>query len=309
IEMATWAGIWLLNFGWRLGLSEEEAAAIFTEGMNLTRRTGDARARAGFLNNYGMVRGMAGAVPEALELVSEGTRLADESADVGLQVASRVALVEAQWMAGRFSAVLETLAEALGRAAEGRRGPAGTGFDPYIWLLLMRGAALFQTGRVEEGARELDHALALAREAREEGVPGGAHERIGSPLSLASAYYALGCAHAAGEDRKQAASAFEHALSMVRRRRTALHWEALMLAQLAEAHGEPGESERARSETEEAVRLARERSTRAIECRVLLAHARLLIRTEGLARRGAIETALRQALALLEETGARCHEP
>jgi len=82
-----------------------------------------------------------------------------------------------------------------------------------------------------------------------------------------------------------------------------------MLAQLAEAHGEPGESERARSETEEAVRLARERSTRAIECRVLLAHARLLIRTEGLARRGAIETALRQALALLEETGARCHEP
>ena len=336
IEMATWAGIWLLNFGWRLGLSEEEAAAIFTEGMNLTRRTGDARARAGFLNNYGMVRGMAGAVPEALELVSEGTRLADESADVGLQVASRVALVEAQWMAGRFSAVLETLAEALGRAAEGRRGPAGTGFDPYIWLLLMRGAALFQTGRVEEGARELDHALALAREAREEEVLGWAHEmsvypaelrgdaqaaldharqavqiaeRIGSPLSLASAYYALGCAHAAGEDRKQAASAFEHALSMVRRRRTALHWEALMLAQLAEAHGELGEGERARSETEEAVRLARERSTRAIECRVLLAHARLLIRTEGLARRDAIETALRQALALLEETGARCHEP
>ena len=96
---------------------------------------------------------------------------------------------------------------------------------------------------------------------------------------------------------------------MVRRRRTALHWEALMLAQLAEAHGELGEGERARSETEEAVRLARERSTRAIECRVLLAHARLLIRTEGLARRGAIETALRQALALLEETGARCHEP
>src|SRR5437016_1669609 len=112
-----------------------------------------------------------------------------------------------------------------------------------------------------------------------------------------------------GEAAKRAARAFETALWVVRRRRTALPWEALMLAQLAEAHGELGESERARSETEEAVRLARERSTRAIECRVLLAHARLLIRTEGLARRDAIETALRQALALPEETGAPRHEP
>jgi hypothetical protein len=112
-----------------------------------------------------------------------------------------------------------------------------------------------------------------------------------------------------GADGVQAAAALEHGLSIVRLRRTGLHWEGLFLAQLAEAHLQQGEGDRARARVEEAVRSARGRSTRAIECRAELAHARVLLGTEGVASRGAVAAALAQARARVEETGATIHEP
>jgi class 3 adenylate cyclase/tetratricopeptide (TPR) repeat protein len=340
MKMATWARIRLLNSGWRLGMSEEEAAMLFTEGMELTRRAGDTHGPAGLLYNYAMIRGMGGAVTEALERAAEAVRLADQTTDAELQLACRVALIEAQWMVGRFRTIPATIEEALERTAEGERAAGETGFNPsrwyHIWLVMMRGAALFQTGHPHDGARDLERALKLARDQHEDELWGWAHEmsvypaefrgdagtaleharqaveiaeRISSPLSRASAYYALGCAHIVGADGEQAATALEHGLSIVRQRRTGLHWEALFLAQLAEAQLQRGEGARARASVEEAVRSARGRSTRAIECRAELARARVLLRTEGVASRSVIEAALAQARALVEETGGTIHAP
>jgi hypothetical protein len=210
----------------------------------LARRTDDRRALAGLLNNYAMVRGMTGAVTEALELATEGVRLADQSRDADLQVVSQIALIEAQWMAGWFRAIPSTIEEPLERTAGAARAPTGTGFDPYIWLVM-----------------------------------------------------------------HQAASAFEHGLSIVRERRTGLHWEASLLAQLAQAQLERGERDRARAAAEEAVRLAREQSTKAIECRAQPVYARVLRRTGGRASRGEIAAALAQARARVEETGATINAP
>src|SRR5262249_11760636 len=68
MEMGVFTAIALLNLGWRLGMSEEEAGTVFSEGMALARRVGEtwepeaARARAGLLTTYGVVRGMGGRI-------------------------------------------------------------------------------------------------------------------------------------------------------------------------------------------------------------------------------------------------------
>jgi len=136
----------------------------------------------------------------------------------------------------------------------------------------------------------------------------GIAEQIGSSFSRISAYDALGCVHLANHDWVPAASAFEEALSIVRERRTGLHWEPRILAELAEAQLGGGDVERARATAEDAVRRARGLSTKVTECRALLTLARVLLRSDGAAAHGPAEAALRQALALVAETGAGLYE-
>src|SRR5262249_28039669 len=119
-------------------------------------------------------------------------------------------------------------------------------------------------------------------------------ERLGSALSRASAYYALGCAQTAAEDWPSAVSVFGAALAIIRDRRTGLHWEPLILAGLAKAHLGRGEAAVARPIAEEAVRLAGRLGTRITECEAQLALARVCL--GGGASRGMAETALRRAL-------------
>ena len=337
-EIGVRAGIALLGLGWRVGIPEDEASAVFAEGLTVARQTNDPDILASLLNTYGTVRGMSGHVAEALERTREATRLADETDDVGLQLAARVPLVEAQYMAGDLRAALETLREAAACAA---RVPDGagilrTGFGPSNWVVMMTGWLLFETGHPEEAGRELERALVLAREHGETellgfanelssyvaafvGDPGRAldharqafeiAERIGSTFSRTSAYDALGSVHLANRDWAAAASAFEQALAIVRERGIGLHWEPRILAELAEAQLGAGAVDNARTMAEDAVRRARQLSTKVTECRALLTFARTLVRSEGAAAREPVAVALAQALALVQETGAGLYEP
>jgi tetratricopeptide (TPR) repeat protein len=197
----------------------------------------------------------------------------------------------------------------------------------------MEGWVLFEMGEVDAGEEKLDQALTLARDHGEDEILGWSHEffvyvsafrgdvghaleharraveiaeRLGSALSRGSAYYALGCAHTAGEDWSSATSAFEVALAITRERRTGLHWEPLILAGLAEVSLGRGDVAPARTLAEEAVRLAGRLGTRITECEAQLALAHVCL--AGGDSRSAAEAALRRALALIEETGARLHE-
>ena len=337
LEMGVQADIALLGLGWRFGIAEDEAAAIFAEGVALARQTHDPGALSTLLNTYGMVRGMSGHVAEAVERTREGTRLADETNDAGRQLGSRVALVEAQYMAGDLRGALETLGEARAYAAEAPSGARiRTGFSPSNWMVMMSGWLLFDTGHPEEAARELERARSLAREHGETELLGWAHElsahvaafrgdsdraldharqafdiaeRIGSSFSRTSAYDALGCVHLANQGWASAASAFEQALSIVRERGIGLHWEPRILAELAEAQLGGGDVEKARATAEDAVRRVRALSTKVTECRALLTFARVLLRSEGAGARGPVEAALGRTLALVAETGAGLYEP
>src|SRR5206468_3631940 len=165
LEMGVQADIALLGLGWRFGIAEDEAAAIFAEGVALARQTHDPGALSTLLNTYGMVRGMSGHVAEAVERTREGTRLADETNDAGRQLGSRVALVEAQYMAGDLRGALETLGEARAYAAEAPSGARiRTGFSPSNWMVMMSGWLLFDTGHPEAAASAFEQALSIVRE-------------------------------------------------------------------------------------------------------------------------------------------------
>src|SRR5262249_40014685 len=92
-------------------------------------------------------------------------------------------------------------------------------------------------------------------------------------------------------------------------RRTGLHWEALMLAKLAEARLGSGDAGEAASVAEEAVRLAHARATRLTEAHARLALAHALRRRDGARAREAIGSHLDRAPALLAEAGAALYEP
>jgi adenylate cyclase len=337
LALGVTARIQMLNLGWRLGASEDEAAALFAEGKALAERSGDLRWLARLILMYGGVRGLGGDLETYLDSSLEGARLADQTDDAGLKAACRVPQIAANDYAGRLSETLLATEETLARTRDDPAlGADIWGFSPHIFALCWRGQAATTMGRHDEAEADLDRAVELARQqgnaevlgwahsmyvrlARNTGRPGAAlsharhaveiAERIGSPLSRVAAYGSLGHAHILTEEWGEAAGVLDRALEIVREMRALLLSEAWVLVLLAEAYLGLGEDSRARATADEAVAVARRRGTKLFECDAHLTRARVLLRTEGAPASGEIQSALREAQALVEETGGRSREP
>jgi tetratricopeptide (TPR) repeat protein len=337
LELRVTAGIRQLSFAWRSGMLPAEAKALYTEGRELAERLGDRRAEAALLNMYGIVVGMSGDVSGGLALVSEGARLAREAGDAGLKLATAVALVQGQTMIGALHAAETALAESLETEPDDLGlGVAGTGFSPYLYLLMMRGHVRTEMGRLGEAESDLARVLALAGERGEVELLGWAHEfaaylclaigrwehaleharhsldradRIGSPLSRSSAYYTMGAARLARGEFEEAAAAAERGLRIIRARGTGRHWESRGLAILAEALARAGEPTRARAALEEAEAFSLRGGNRAFECVSCLAIVRARRCIDAIAARAAIEATLARIDAIVAATGARLYVP
>jgi adenylate cyclase len=105
----------LLTNGVLLGQADDEAAALFAEGLALARRLDDPAPplRIVLLTAYGFSRLVSGAVDEALAYLTESCRLADQSGNTLLQFNARVGLASALTFAGQLREAL-----AMGDEAE-----------------------------------------------------------------------------------------------------------------------------------------------------------------------------------------------
>ena len=83
----------------------------------------------------------------------------------------------------------------------------------------------------------------------------------------------------------------------------------MALTWLAGAHLGRGDASRARACADEGLATAERRHTRTVECIAHIGRARVMLRTDAVAARAAIESGLGRALKLVEETGARSNEP
>jgi tetratricopeptide (TPR) repeat protein len=331
------ARIFLLNYGWRLGISHEDAEALFTEAERMAAQAGDIRSRAILLTAYGVVRGLSdGDVREFFQLGSAAMALAEESGDPALYM-TIVNNAYAFFLTGRGPDGLVILDRALELADGDVTVGAGIGVGcPYAFCLAIKGLFLIYLGRLEEARQLLDQGMKLAREQADMETVGWAHmwhvalayvsghpepalghaqqsleiaERMGDSFSRAWAWTQLGIAHRLRGEWREAVEALERARALASERRAAVEGDAFRLAWLSESYLGLGDPERARALAEEGIARARERGNPGNERDASLALARVLLGSSGPAARAEIEAALARALELARATGAHIYEP
>jgi class 3 adenylate cyclase/tetratricopeptide (TPR) repeat protein len=320
----------------RTGDLEDQAASLFREGKDFATRSGDPHVLSQVLNGFGQLRLYSGFVTEALDPLLEAIRLADETEDSGLRVAVRYGLANAYSQAGQLREALATAEEGL-RLAQGDLGLGADriGFSPSLGLSSVLGAFLSLTGRLREGAAEIDRVIELARTSRQlmpviaahgshvsrcevtgEAASALAHsrealdyaERTGNQTGRVFAYRYLGLAHVLNGAWREALEVLETALTIGKERRLS-QYEGSVLALMAAAHLGLGDHPRALALAEEAIGFGRRCGSRFCEFSALLTRIRALRETQGLQATREIDAALAEAEAWIEMSGATSYTP
>jgi class 3 adenylate cyclase/tetratricopeptide (TPR) repeat protein len=332
------ARINVLNYGWRLGISPEEAKDAFNEGERMAADAGDVRSRVLLLASYGAVRGYTeGAVHEQAKLVRRALALAEESGDPALyMVIAPTAYV--------FSLIGEYRegASLLDRAIELAGGDPTVGAGivvacPYGYCHSAKGGFMLTAlGELAEARRLIEHGRQLAREYGDTESLGWIHlhstvlayavgdpqaaldharealeiaERIGDAFSRVTAWLVLGWAETLRGEWQLAIDALERSREIAGQRGTAVEMDGWRLALLGESYLGLGEVERARALVAEGLALSQAQRNPFVEGQASLAMARVLLGSAGPAARPEIQAALARALQLLREADAKGHEP
>ena len=327
----------IVNFGWREGISAEDAAVYFEEAKQLALALGDMRANALIHAAYGRILANGGSADEYVERIREAKAIADQGNDPSVQFTLKAILCHALRLSGRMSEALAMNIEATDRAHEIAKFDRQTlGFDVEIWLTAMRGQTLVMLGRGDEARPFLDRilqledghvdaihhvipSLAYVDLAWIEGNAGLAQEHADRAFSLAMKsgnpylrVYAQACrglSHIIAGRLTSAIEDLSDALNFARTRKAGLENEPRILADLANAYRLNGETATAFSTVREAIEVATARHARVPECLARIVHAYLLIRSETGEQKLAGEHELDRARDLMRETGALIFEP
>jgi tetratricopeptide (TPR) repeat protein len=322
----------------RLGISVEEAQALFDEGERLALKSGDIGARTILLSLYGGVIGMSeGDVREWARLARQTIELADECGDPALYVAVATPASLALYCVGEHRAAIAICDRAI-ELADGDP-TVGDGIIlgcPYAQCHHVKGWYLAELGEFEQARRVMEQERAIGREQGDVEVVGWSHlsstflayllgepegalahaqqsleiaERIGYAINRAWAWLCLGLAEQMQGEWGRAIEAVERAQAIARERRVGVELDGWRLALLSESYLRLGEVARARALAGEGLEIARARGNAWNERHASLALARALLRAPGPAARAEIEAALARALELARETGAKAFEP
>jgi class 3 adenylate cyclase/tetratricopeptide (TPR) repeat protein len=321
----------IMNFGWREGISAEEAKGYFEEARKLALTSGDKRANALIHATYGRILGASGSADEYVDKIREAEAVAGGLSDASLRVTLRAVLCHALRLSGRMIDALAANIEALDRVAEiGKFDRQMLGFDIETWLIAMRGQTLVMLGRGNEARPYLDRVIEMDAahvDVTHHVIPSLAYvdlawatgdallaqrhaERAfsmaiksGIPYLRVYAQACRGLSHMVTGKLHEAVSDLNDALGFARRRKAGLENEARILADLANAYRLSGEVSSAQSTAAEAINVAATRHARVAQC---LAHA-VLAEALFASNPGEDDKArqeLNRAEALMQETGA-----
>jgi tetratricopeptide (TPR) repeat protein len=337
-ELVLQACLQLLSFGWRMGASEEEAAAVYAEGRALAERSGDRRALALLVGTYGFVRGtVGGSVLDIVRYGEEAARIAAECDDPALRAAVGTFPAIGHAYAGDGRATLEWTARVLEEVGtDSTLGKEIFGYSPRAAMLHARTYAFMYLGRLEEAWSQVREAERVAEESRELEVLGWVHfawatlayryggtesvlehgrrsleiaEKLDNETSRVFAYFALGAAHLIDAQPAAAREALRESAAIARDRRSQVPFVPQVLAVLAEAHLALGERAEALAAAREAVDLANAGGCGYYEAHAQLALAAALLATDGVVPRAEIESALSRAEHLVESIEGRSLSP
>ena len=326
----------IVNFGWREGISSEDAAVYFEEAKKLALALGDIRANALIHAAYGRILANGGSADEYVQKIREAKAIADQGNDPSVQITLKAVLCHALRLSGFMSEALQMNIEATDRASEIVKFDRQTlGFDIDVWLAAMRGQTLVMLGRGDEARPFLDRvlqledgqvdalhhvipSLAYVDLAWAEGNAGLAQVHADRAFSLSiksgNSYlrvYAQACrglSHIVAGRLTSAIDDLSEALRFGRSRKAGLENEPRILADLANAYRLNGDTQNAFLTVEEAIRVATERNARVPECLARIVHSKLLMRSGNNDQKIAGVQELERGQALMRETGAMIFE-
>ena len=337
-ELGVEAGFSILNLGWRTGLGDAEARPLLDEVRAFASRSGDDVRLGDALQAFGICRLLRGEIREALEPLHEAVELARRRGDPKLVAERQVPLMEVPFCQGPLADALSLCDEVLA-ALEGdlEHGEEKWNVSLFIWTLALRGCrVLAYMGRLREAYRDMDRALALARQRESDEVLGwilGNYgwmarwaedpstslvqaqqsieiaEKNGSPLSLNAALNGLGQALLASGNAGAAVEIIERAVALCRERRVLVNSLPSYLAGLADAHVAGGDADAAREAADEAIALAQRIGTPVFEAEGWISRARALLASRRADARPDVEAALARVESLIKETGACSLQP
>jgi adenylate cyclase len=335
--LALGACIWELDYGWRLGITEEEARAHYERGRELAQKSPDRMPLFMLVAAYTGVCMMAGNLRQQAELFDEVDRLSIEIGDPGLRMVALPALAYTRMLQGRVVESLSFADEGIALAGEDHAlGSLAAIVCPYAFCLMMKVQTLCFMGRLEESASTFEVARRVAVEqgdieaeaatsvnrvwlARYSGhseqvlshVSRGRElaERHGAALVRIWSLNSRGFARLMLGEAEEAIIALEGSIELARESRTGREMESMRLALLSEAKLSIGDREGALQSAQEAVATGTEQGSAVflpLSYRVL---AEALLAGEDASETVAAQAALESARAALEATGARAELP
>ncbi len=321
----------ILGIGWRIFIPAEEADRVFAEGRAIAGKLGDRVALAGLLDTHTTYRTFFGGdFEELFARATEALRLAEEIGDVGLQVGlhARLAWVEILRADARAGIAVTERGIALAHG-DPELGREVAGYSPLLSLLTFRAFFLFFSGRLAEGAAELESAIARSRAIGDEDslqfplgqtsalayFSGDARSavprvlesleitaRIGHRWGLAMAHSCLGHVYLVAQEWKRALDALEEE-QRLRGDIYDPYGKSWLLQGLAAAHLGLGRAQEALRLAEEAVGLANEHRWPYPEGVASLTLSRVLRSLHGRAAAGRIADLAARVESIIAVTG------
>jgi adenylate cyclase len=165
----------VLTFGWRVGMTADEAGPYAEEALRYAREFADDEAGPEVLMQYGRFKASTGSADAYAALMEEA--LAMPATDLGRIATIQGCLAQAHWMSGFLlkaeaacDAALKTLAIHYRRGFNGIVGldsPPYTSFDVELWIKCLKARILVWLGRFDDANILLDEAFRVEGTNRE----------------------------------------------------------------------------------------------------------------------------------------------
>jgi class 3 adenylate cyclase/tetratricopeptide (TPR) repeat protein len=298
----------VLTFGWRVGMTADEAEPYTEEALRYAREFADDEAGPEVLMQYGRFKASTGSADDYAALMEEA--LAMPATDLGRIATIQACLAQAHWTSGFLlkaeaacNAALKTLAV---RRQQGVNGIVGLDSPPYIsfdvelWISCLKVQILVWLGRFDEAAVLLDEAFQAEGTSREAPVvqyivhlasvelachrkdPVAAHrhaERIRAyaqqsdiPYLRVNALFATARAKTASDDYADAVRDLQASLEFAAVANAGREHQSHLMAELSYAQYGSGRFDEAAATALSAIEMAQRRHHRLAECLASMVH-------------------------------------
>jgi tetratricopeptide (TPR) repeat protein len=330
----------ILSFGWREGMSADEAKPYAEESLE------HAPNEPFLLAQYGRILAASGAADDYVRVIQDALKLTPSVGDVGRFATFQAVLSQALFMAGRLNEALEAGAVALLAIAEqggfessvilgGLNANQLVGFDVEHWMKCFRTRILVRLGRFDEARERLADVLqnppenaapvvqfiayqSFVEMAWGMGDPDMARRHAAKVAELAEqsampylrvrAMACAGLAKATAGEFEAGARDLRTAIDFGRGAKAGIEYEGRMLADFADVLHRAGDLDTALEVAKEADAVARRRTDRVAECHAALVQGTILADAGG-SDDAEAQRQLARADQLLRISGAAFFEP